>query len=440
MASVKPFCGFLYDPRKAGDVGRLTAPPYDVLYGPDLEKLRAKSAFNVVRVDLPEQSDLPGAKDKYDAAAKIFSGWRAQGIVRQDEMPAYYRYRQEFVPPGGNKRLCREGLLAAVRLHPFSEKVILPHEKTLDGPKVDRLNLTQATRMNLSPTFSFYFDPAGEVRKTLGGPTGEPFCDFTDEAGVRQRLWRVTDPSICAALEEIFQKLPLFIADGHHRYTTMINYRDQARERLGKIDPGHPAEATLMYVADASEMTVLPYHRILLASAGLGARKRAPRVLQHLSAHFSDTRLATKTQEERAAFMEKLFASKAAYAFGIVGPDHAHLLESKDPAALQEAFDQGVPEANRGLDIAALHDFVFARELGITAEKIAQGGLFKFSPDFGVVFDLVASNEADLGFLVRPTRVEQVREVALAGEVMPQKSTYFYPKLLSGLVFRSLEP
>jgi len=138
--------------------------------------------------------------------------------------------------------------------------------------------------------------------------------------------------------------------------------------------------------------------------------------------------------------MEKLFASKAAYAFGIVGPDHAHLLESKDPAALQEAFDQGVPEANRGLDIAALHDFVFARELGITAEKIAQGGLFKFSPDFGVVFDLVASNEADLGFLVRPTRVEQVREVALAGEVMPQKSTYFYPKLLSGLVFRSLEP
>jgi len=440
MAFVTPFRGFLYDPKKAGSLDALTAPPYDVIHEPEREKLRAKSPFNVVRVDLPEQADVPAAKDKYGAAAEIFSTWRSNGIVRQDDAPAYYRYRQEFVPPGGKERLSREGLLAAVRLHPFSEKIILPHEKTLDGPKVDRLNLTQATRMNLSPTFSFYFDPAGEVRKTLGEPTGEPFCDFTDEAGVRQRLWRVTDAKVCAALGKIFGKLPLFIADGHHRYTTMINYRDQVRARLGETDPGHPAEATLMYVADASEMTVLPYHRILLASAGLGARKKAPEILRHLSAHFSDTRLMTTTSGERAAFLEKLFASKAAYAFGIVGPGHAHILESKNPKALREAFAKDVPEANRGLDIAALHDFVFAREMGITAVKIAQGGLFKFSPDSGVVFDLVASNEADLGFLVRPTRVEQVREVALAGEVMPQKSTYFYPKLLSGLVFRSLEP
>ncbi|MEW6777865.1 MAG: DUF1015 domain-containing protein [Bdellovibrionota bacterium] len=437
MPDVLPFRGHLYDLSKAA-AENLVAPPYDVLSDADRAKLAGKSPLNVVHVDLPKQEEAPGAKDKYDAAAKIWMKWLAEKAIQRDSEAVYYRYRQDFTLPGdySGKTHSRGGLIAAVRLYDFKEGIILPHEKTLDGPKQDRLSLTEATRMNLSPTFSFYFDPEGKIRKAMGEP-GTPWADFTDDAGVRHRLWRITDKNAQKAIQEAFSKRKLYIADGHHRYTTAIHYREKIRKETGAKN--HPADFGMMFVAEASEMTVLAYHRMLLAAEGMPGRKKAHQMLQELSRFFLDERFSTKTPQERTAFLEKLGSCTAACALGIVGPGHAHLLQTSDPKALAAAFPSEVPAILRGLDVAVLQEIVLRQQLGVDPQKIAQGGVLGFSPNASVIFDAVDSDKAQLGFLLRPTRVEQVRDVAEAGEVMPQKSTYFYPKVYTGLVFRSLE-
>ena len=437
MAEVRAFRGIRYN-SKASDIGKAVAPPYDVIDDERRAAFAASSDHNVVRLILPRQEEVPGSADKYAAAASIWNDWRGKSVLAEDNAPAYYRYRQEFTLAGSDEVHSREGLIAAVRLHNFEEGIILPHEKTLSGPKADRLALIEATKTNLSPTFSFYFDPAGNVAKAMGEAPADAWCDFTDDDGVRHRLWAISDAAQVKAIGAAFGDLKLYLADGHHRYTTAIHYRDRVRERNGKTDAEHPAEFMMMFVADAAQMTVLPYNRMILPTAALDARKNAPEMIRELHKHFSDETHVTKDAAGRAAFVKALHESKAAYALGIVGPGHAHLLESKDPAAIDALFDRAVPASVRALDVAALHNLIFEKRFGLTTDKIAEGGKLSYSPDAMKIFDWVDSGKAELGFLLRPTKLEEVRDVAEAGEVMPQKSTYFYPKLSSGLVFRSV--
>lgn len=436
MATVQPFKGYRYNLKKPGDAASVVAPPYDVIDEDGRAALRAQDSHNVVRLILPEQGDVMDAKDKYEAAAKTFEKWLAEDVIVQEDAPALYRYRQEFELPGAG-RTSREGIIAQVRLHRFEEGVILPHEKTLEGPKADRLALTKATKKNLSPTFSFFFDPKKAVTGAIGDP-GQAWIDFVDGDGVRQQVWRITDPKIHQAVEKAFKDLKLYIADGHHRYTTAIHYRDLVRKCRGKTDPEHPAEFNMMFVADASEMTVLPYHRMLLASAGKNARNRIDELIGELAELFDIQEFDTSNENGNNAFVTALQGSEDAYAFGVVVPSRTFLLRDKSGEKVRATFRKDLPPSLRELDVAALHELILGDKFGISAEQIAQGGIMKYSPDATKVFRFVDSGEADVGFLVRPTKLEQVRAVAEAGEVMPQKSTYFYPKLASGLVFRSV--
>lgn len=438
MAEVRAFRGIRYNPEKNPKLGDVMAPPYDVIDDERRAALAGVSDKNVVRLILPRQDEVSGAADKYAAAAAILKDWSSQEVVTQDGAPAFYRYRQDFTLAGSDEVHSREGLIAAVRLHEFSEGIILPHEKTLSGPKADRLALIEATKTNLSPTFSFYFDPEGNVASAMGEAPADAWCDFTDDDNVRHRLWAISDEAQVAAITKAFADLKLYLADGHHRYTTALHYREKIREQNGKTDPEHPAEFMMMFVADAAQMTVLPYNRMLLASAGVEGRKHAPEMIRALHEHFDDETHVTKDEAGQQAFLDALLAADAPYALGIVGPGHAHLLTSKDAAAVEALFDSSVPGPVRALDVAVLHSLILEKQFVLTTDRIAEGGKLSYTPDATKVFDWVNSDKAELGFLLRPTKLEEVRDVAEAGEVMPQKSTYFYPKLLSGLVFRSV--
>lgn len=438
MAEVRAFRGIRYNLEKNPNIGQLIAPPYDVIDEERRSALAGTDPHNVVRLILPRQEEVSGAADKYAAAAGFYKEWRGEGALSQDSAPAFYRYRQDFKLQGSDAVHSREGLIAAVRLHEFSEGIILPHEKTLSGPKADRLALIEATKTNLSPTFSFYFDPEGNVDKALGDAPEQAWCDFTDEEGVRHRLWAIDDATRVEAITKAFGDLKLYLADGHHRYTTALHYRDRVREKNGKTDPEHPAEFMMMFVADAAQMTVLPYNRMLLPSAGVEGRKHAPEIIRALHEHFDDDTHVTRDEAGQRAFVEALLEADAPYALGVVGPGHAHLLTSKDEADIEKLFDAEIPKSVRALDVAVLHNLIFEEHFALTTDKIAEGGKLSYTPDAMKIFDWVNSDKAELGFLLRPTRLEEVRDVAEAGEVMPQKSTYFYPKLSSGLVFRSV--
>ncbi len=413
MADVRPLHALHYDLNAVGDLAGVIAPPYDVIDREGRAALLSGSPFNIVEIDLPES---PGG-DRYEHAAGTLEEWILSGILKQDREPSIWALTQQFTGPDGSMRI-RNAILAGVRVEDYGPGRIRPHERTQPGPKQDRLDLTRATRFNLSPIFSLTTRDAWPAVAPV--IAGEPWSEVLDGEGTLNRIWKITDPEIHRAVSQELDQAELLIADGHHRYETARVYRDEVG--------GEGAHCyTLMALTglDDPGLAVFPTHRLL---TGLGD----PDLADHFSRSVDE---AFETLAEGEADPAE---SEGVGCFGLIRADGSRrLLRLRDHDSLESRF-RDRSGAYRNLDAAILEKVVFEGILEMTEADVEAKKGIAYARTAGQAADAVESGEAQAAFILRPTPIEQVRAVAGAGESMPPKSTYFFPKIPTGIVFNPL--
>jgi len=417
MAEIQPLRALLYDTSVVGPLADVVAPPYDMIDADQRAALAARSPFNVVAVDLPQ-----GQPDPYAAARELFESWQLQGALVRDREPALWAHTQEYRAPGG-RTLTRRGFFCRVRIESYGPGRVRPHERTHPGPKEDRLRLTRATRADVSPIFSLYSDSAQAAWAALEPTTGEaPWGEVSDPDGTVHRVWRVADSKAIAAVQEATSAAELLIADGHHRYETMQAYADE----VGGEGEHRYILMCLVAIEDPG-LTVLPTHRLV---AGLDEQRRHA-LAQALELDFQ---ISPVPLEQIAPP-----PGEGPLRMGYIDRERQQALRLtlKDQALAEAALDANTP-AYRRLDTAVLEVLLLKRALGLSDEDIAHlNGLF-YARDADEAVESVRSGRYDAAFLMRPTPVGLVRDVAAGGENMPPKSTNFFPKLLTGLLFNPL--
>lgn len=433
MAVVRPFRAVRFARPTGADVSALAAPPYDVVTADQRERLLTGDAHNVVALELPEGPLDPDASgNRYETGAARWRAWLSDGVLIQDSDPAIYVLEQRYMQ--GAAEISRRGFIAAVELEPFATGVVLPHERTLPKAIDDRLNLTRATAANLSQVLGMFADPEHAtdalLDKAMRGPALET---AKDEAGVVSTIWALSDPADHAALAALLADERVFIADGHHRYTTALTYRDERRAAAGAAAAGaQPPEYDSVMMAlvnmDDPGLTVRPTHRIADSPGPFDADDFWERLAERFEltepppGHPS---AALDSPGGRTTFLVRTRDGRTRVARLRSDVDHA------------DAFPAGSSDAWRSIDVAVLQELVLSPLLDIHPDRPATLDRLHFSKDVHETLKL--GGEHDVVFVVKPMRMEQVAEVALAGETMPQKSTYFYPKLLSGLLFKRLD-
>jgi uncharacterized protein (DUF1015 family) len=421
MAEVQPLQTLRYEPSVTGALDDVIAPPYDVIDAELRAELVARSPYNVVEIDLPQD---PGG-DVYAHAAATLARWRAEGAIVQEDEPAFWILDQEYTAPDGSQQR-RRGFFARVRVEDYGPGRIRPHERTHPGPKEDRLNLTRATKANLSPIFSLFPDPAGAASEALAAAVAsEPAAAADDHEGTRNTLWRVADPDHVGALQTALADAELLIADGHHRYETARVYA----EEIGGEGPHRYVLMFLCSLADPG-LLVFPTHRLLSGLKDDRAKQEAIRAA-----------LARDFEVEEVE-RDRLEPNGAGDAIQLGYMDSFHrqpyLLTLKDQSIADAAL-AGMPEPYRRLDTAVLEALILKGALGMSEDDISHLNGLGYSKSFDDAVEAVETGRYDAGFFMRATPVEQVREVAEAGESMPPKSTYFYPKIPTGLIFNLLQ-
>jgi uncharacterized protein (DUF1015 family) len=430
MAEIAPFRALRFDLRRHADASRLIAPPYDVISAAERDELERRHDRNVVRLDLPR-----GEGDaKYEQARRELDRWIAEGTLKQDERPAIYRYEQTFSYPAGGKTYVRKGFVSLLKLTPFSDRVVLPHEHTLSGPKLDRQNLMRATRAHFSQVFALYRDPAGEAEAALSSVESRPAdVDCTTPDGCRHRLWVVTDAAIIRKVAGYLAPKQVMIADGHHRYETMVGLRDELRP-AGRAPGQSLADWGTIFFARAEDpgLLVLPTHRLVknLPIERLGALRDQLRSHFDLSEGNETSAAAIEARLRREGDARVTFAVREA---GRAGTLWLSLKPDADLSPLG-------PPALRELDVTVLHGILLGPMLGIDKEAMAKQSFLAYTHDTPEALAKVASGEVQAAFLMNATKVDQVLTACEAGFVLPQKSTYFQPKLATGVVMARIEP
>jgi uncharacterized protein (DUF1015 family) len=396
----------------------VVAPPYDVINSEQRAALVARSPFNVVELDLPKS---PSGGDPYEHAAETLEEWLMQGILTRDREPAIWALTQDYTGPDGVSHT-RRGLLVRVRVTEYGPRRVRPHERTQPGPKEDRLRLTRATRHNLSPIFSL---STGDAWRHVEGATrGEPWGEATDADGTVNRVWRIGDAEIHRQVTAELADSELLIADGHHRYETALTYAEE-------VGGDGPHRYTLMSLTSLDDpgLTVFGTHRLLSGLADDSARQEA--LADGIREHFDLEEVPTDELDPAGE-----------HGVGVFGYIDSHFrrgfrLRLKDPAALDEAIPDA-SNAYRTLDAAILEALILKGALGMTGDDIAAKRNLGYAKGVDEAMKLLDAGTYQAAFLLRPTPIEQVHAVAAAGETMPPKSTYFFPKLLTGLVFNPL--
>jgi uncharacterized protein (DUF1015 family) len=417
VADVKPLTALHYDLAQVGSLQQVAAPPYDVIDTAQRAELLARSPFNVVEIDLPQAG--PG-EDPYRHAAATLEDWELEGILRRDPDPALWAMTQDYTAPDGSSR-ARHAILARVRVEDYGPGRVRPHERTQPGPKKDRLELTRATRHNLSAIFSLTSVDAWP--QVEAATSADPWGEVTDDDGTVHRLWRVADPAVHEAVASQLADAELLIADGHHRYETARAYRDE----VGGEGP-HCYTLMALTALDDPGLTVFPTHRLLSGLADDATRR------EHLR---EGLRELFETEEVADDGLDPA-GEEGLGVFGYIDAGHRQplRLRLKDTAELDRMLADR-PEAYRRLDVAILETLVLTGILGLSEQDIAEKRGIGYAKSISEVMTGLA-NGYDAAFVLRPTPIEQVRAVAAAGETMPPKSTYFFPKILSGLVFNPL--
>jgi len=423
MADVQPLRALHYDLAAVGDIGDVVAPPYDVIDDSQRAALLARSPFNVVAVDLPKAGE--GSDDPYKAAAELFESWQLQGVLARDPEPALWAQTQEYTGPDGVTRT-RSGFFCRVRIEGYGPGRVRPHERTHPGPKEDRLRLTRATRANISPIFSLFSDPRNAAWSALAPATElAPWADVTDGDGTRHRLWRVTDPQAIAAVQAATADAELLIADGHHRYETMAAYADEVGG-----DGEHRYILMCLVALEDPGLTVFATHRLV---NGLDpARQEA--LAEALRRDFE---IEEVPLEQLAPPPQENGYSPLQMGYIDAHSKRPFRLTLKDQSIADAALAEHSPPY-RHLDTGVLEALILKGALGLSDDDISHfNGMF-YARDTEEAVAMVRSGAYDAAFVMRPTPVRQVRELAAEGENMPPKSTFFYPKLLTGLLFNPL--
>jgi uncharacterized protein (DUF1015 family) len=428
MAHAVPFRALRFDPARA-DLAKTIAPPYDVISAAEQRALYDRSPHNIVRVEYGEERADDSERDnRYTRAARELTAWGDGGVLIREANPAIYRYRQEF--EWGGAWHTREALFAAVRLEEWERSVIKPHEHTLSNPKADRMNLLRATRTQVSPVYSLYRSKDTPRERLEWDYQGTVLADVTAD-GQRHVLSAVYDPVGCVALTRWIERCDVYIADGHHRYETALAYRDELRARAARWDTNAPENFVLMALTHAYDpgLLVLPTHRVVHVDVpSRGA-------LEAVARWFDIEPLAAEADPTRA------LESVRAPAFVGVGLEAGarHLLRLRDRAAVEALMPADQPEAWKRLDVNVLQYGILDAAFRIDDARLTAGGAVTYTQDAVEAAAAVDEGRARAAFLLRATPVDDVLAVADAGGRMPQKSTYFYPKLPTGLVMNALD-
>ena len=435
MAQVFPFRGLRYDVAQVGDLSDVTCPPYDVIDPGFQTPLYERHPCNVIRLEL--NRDEPGDENpdrKYDRAAAFLANWRKQGVLMQEADDALYVYHQVFDWEG--ESYTRRGFLGRIRLERFGEGKVYPHEQTMSGPKADRLKLLQATRTNLSPIFGLFPDADGAVQRPLEMDIARrPPLEAVDHLGVRHRLWAVTDHAAIQAVRDLLHDRPVFIADGHHRYETAINYRDAIAAAGQLAGPEAPENFVMMHFVGMSDpgLVILPTHRLVTGLKGL----TFPALREALAGHFEVEEVGHGTAAAHETWdLIDADGGQGVLGFGTTADNTWCLARLTDGSPMRElAPEQG--DDWRGLGVSLLHklvlEYLLKNRHGATPPQCTYVHLV------GEVTAAQGAGHCDLACLVPPAGIEHVEKIAERLEKMPPKSTYFYPKLQTGLVFNSLQ-
>jgi uncharacterized protein (DUF1015 family) len=447
VAIIAPFRALRFDPRRV-DLAQVVTQPYDKISSGMQERYYAASPYNLVRIILgkPEGSDGP-RENVYTRAARSFQQWREEGIFLEDDEPSIYSIVQDFKGPE-QQALERRGLIALGKIEDYAANVVFRHEQTLAKPKADRLELLRATRAHFEQLFMLYRDPDGEIDRQLT-PRRKPDISIADEYGVEHRVWRIADSEVIAAVRVGMRNKKLIIADGHHRYETALSYRNERRASAaaagarqegsaGATAPepylAAPYESVMMTFInmDSPGLVILPTHRVVAGLSSFSSQAFANRVQQYFNVEDVDASI----DRRRAAAILRA-AGRTGFALLAVMANRAMLLDR--PRAMGSSIFGGLSLQQQSLDVVQLHQCILEGVLGISKEAIREQQNISYVRDIGEALDRVRGGGANVAFLMNPVRMSQVEDIAFAGEVLPQKSTDFYPKLLSGLAIYGLE-
>ena len=428
MATIKPFRGTRYNPEEIEDLSKVISQPYDRVRHGLQEKYYDQSPHNVVRIIKgKEKAEDDDENNVYTRAREYYETWLDKGVLMREEQPALYVLRQSFTLPDGTEKT-RQGLVSAFQLSTFDEGVVLPHERTHSGPKVDRLNLMRATQVNFGHIFMLYpGDRINDLLNTAVEQTEGLEARDLFEKDVLQQFWPVTEAAIVeGVLEEMAPKQNLIIADGHHRYETALNYRDEMRKKHPDAPPnaGFNFRMVTMVSMEDPGLVILPTHRLIHSYGKMSAGE----ILEQATAYFNLIPVAGR--EELEAALDEATPDHPRFGFYSGG---YHVLQLKDPDVMDRLLSRRDP-AWRMLDVTVLHELLIERVMGISPEAVERKENIEYLRDPQMGYDAVDEGEAEFLFVLNPTRMEQVRACTAAGEKMPQKSTDFYPKVISGMV------
>ena len=421
MIRIAPFRGVFYNQKKIRDLAKVVAPPYDVISKEEQEKLYKKSPYNFVRLDLSQEPDA------YDSVARTLSEWQAQGILERDEAPAIYFSTQRFKLKSGESKL-RHGFFALVELQDLSSGDIRPHEKTLEAPKEDRLKLMLASQAQLSPIFSLYAQPKPTINHRLavaveGAP---PFIEIEQDNGEECRLWRITDAALIQKLQQEMKDQSLLIADGHHRYEATLNYRNHMRNARGQWNGREAFNYILTYFANVHDenVVILPTHRLVR-----GYAHKPFLELEETLQNYFYVEQALKSAAKKHHVIGASFKRDPRYL----------ILRLKNKRIMQRlAKDLSAPL--RELDVSTLHLLILEHVLGMPPEQQVSEGNIRYTQDEESALQALEKEDYQAAFILNATKKDEILTIVSAGEKMPQKSTYFYPKLLSGLIVNKIDP
>ena len=447
MALIAPFRGLRYNPEKISSMENVVSPPYDVINNEAQDALLNKDPYNMIRLDLGKKTS-GGEEDngRYLESRAILEEWEKGQVLVRDEQPSFYLYYIEYAHPSG-RRLTRKGLVALAGLAEFSEGIVKPHEKTFRGVVSDRLRLLETCGTQFSQIFSLYSDPAAEIMDCLEAVRPEaPLYTAKDLDGGLHSFFAVSEPQALAKVQELFRDKSLYIADGHHRYTTALQLRENKQQETGGPLPiDSPFNNTMMYLCPMEDLglSVLPTHRLARLPEGHGLDA----VLERLAGGFEVQEVKGGSREvllgETLAGMEEGGAEATVFGLYHAGQDRAFLLSLRQ-GAMEQEFGDKHPAAMRELDVVVLSDLILEKYLDLSHARCAEENLVEYFSDPDEALDrAVKESAAEQGselflFLMNPTEVSQVQRVADEGLVMPHKSTYFYPKILTGMVMNKM--
>ena len=432
MIRIAPFRGILYNQKKFRDLSKVIAPPYDVISKAEQERLYKKSPYNFVRLDLSQEPE------SYNAVAQTLTAWQEQGIFERDGQPAIYFLSQDFKLKSGEAKT-RQGFIALIQLQDLGAGDIRPHEKTHDAPKEDRLKLMLACQAQLSPIFALYAQPKQTINRILSvavegiAPSAEAELDNGDIC----RMWRITDPEVIQKVQREMQEQQLLIADGHHRYEATLNYRDHMRRERGQWNGGESFNYIMTYCAniDDENVVILPTHRLVRGYP----HKPFLELEEALQSYFY-VEQHPKTPDGKVTFLKAL--KGAAKKHRVIGASFKRdprylILRLKNKRILQRlAKDLSAPL--RELDVTTLHLLILEHILGMAPELQERGDTIQYSQDEELVLQTLEKEDFQAAFILTATKAEEIQSIVAGGDKMPQKSTYFYPKLPSGLVINKI--